>query len=51
MDGDGVRITHLWSKIMNHDQESPTGNIMRWNRFVFIRNGLNAHDLRTIKHI
>lgn len=51
MDRDGVRITHLWSKIMDHDQESPTGDIMRWNRFVFTRNSLDPNDLRTEKHI
>lgn len=51
MDGDGVRITHLWSKIMDHYDESPTGDIMRWNRLVFSRNTLNPSDLRTNKHI
>lgn len=51
MDGDGVRITHLWSKIMNHFDDSPTKYIMRWNRLVFKRNDLMPDDLRTAKHI
>lgn len=51
LDGDGVRVTHLWSKIMDHFEESPTGEVMRWNRLVFRRNNLNPEDLRTDKHI
>lgn len=49
--GDGVRITHLWSKIMDHYDESPTKDVMRWNRLLFSRNQLDANDLRTAKHI
>ena len=51
MDGDGVRITHLWSKVMDHFQDSPTGDIMRWNRLLFKRNDLLSSQIRTHKHI
>ncbi len=51
MNGDGVRITHIWSKVMDHFDESPTYDIMRWNRMVFIRNSYSANDFRLSKHI
>lgn len=46
MDGDGVRVTRQWAKIMEiYDPEHDNG-IMRWNRLVFKRNHSQADDFR-----
>ncbi|MCL2634956.1 MAG: methyltransferase domain-containing protein [Oscillospiraceae bacterium] len=46
LDGDGVRVTRQWAKIM--DKYDPTHNneIMRWNRMVAKRNHSQADDFR-----
>ncbi len=46
MDGDGVRITLQWAKIMNKYDELHNNQIMRWNRMVFRRNLAQADDFR-----
>ena len=46
MDGDGVRITHQWAKIMEKYDELHSGSIMRWNRIVAKRNQFQAEDFR-----
>ncbi|MCL2671641.1 MAG: methyltransferase domain-containing protein [Clostridiales bacterium] len=46
LDGDGVRVTRQWAKIM--DKYDPTHNneTMRWNRLVARRNHYQADDFR-----
>ena len=46
LDGDGVRVTKQWAKIM--DKYDPTHNneIMCWNRMVARRNHAQADDFR-----
>ena len=45
LDGDGVRVTKQWAKIM--DKYDPAHNeVMRWNRMTARRNYSRADDFR-----
>lgn len=46
MDGDGVRITQQWAKIMEKQDALHNNQVMRWNRLVFKRNNAQADDFR-----
>jgi cyclopropane fatty-acyl-phospholipid synthase-like methyltransferase len=46
MDGDGVRITHQWAKVMDKYDEMHNSMAMRWNRMVARRNSAQADDFR-----
>jgi hypothetical protein len=46
LDGDGVRVTKQWAKIMDKYDEMHNNNIMRWNRMVARRNHSMADDFR-----
>jgi len=46
LDGDGVRVTRQWAKIMDKYDERHNNGIMRWNRIVARRNGASAEGLR-----
>ena len=46
LDGDGVRVTQQWAKIMDKYDATHNSDIMRWNRMVFRRNHHTADDFR-----
>ena len=46
LDGDGVRVTEQWAKIMDIYNPAQTNEIMRWNRMVARRNHSQADDFR-----
>ena len=46
LDGDGVRVTHQWAKIMDKFDNTHNNDTMRWNRIVARRNSAQADDLR-----
>jgi cyclopropane fatty-acyl-phospholipid synthase-like methyltransferase len=46
LDGDGVRVTKQWAKIMEKDDALLNDGIMRWNRMLFRRNNSQADDFR-----
>jgi hypothetical protein len=46
LDGDRVRVTRQWAKIMEKYDETHNNGIMRWNRLVARRNNSQADDFR-----
>ena len=46
LDGDGVRVTEQWAKIMDIYDPAQINEIMRWNRMVARRNHSQADDFR-----
>lgn len=46
LQGDGVRVTRQWAKIMEKDDNTHNNEIMRWNRMVAKRNHSRADDYR-----
>jgi cyclopropane fatty-acyl-phospholipid synthase-like methyltransferase len=46
LDGDGVRVTKQWAKIMEKDDALHHDDTMRWNRVLFRRNDAEADDFR-----
>jgi len=46
LDGDGVRVTEQWAKIMDKYDPTHRNEIMRWNRLVTRRNHRQADDFR-----
>ncbi len=46
LDGDGLRVTELWAKIMEKQDELHNNGVMRWNRMVARRTQFQADDLR-----
>jgi cyclopropane fatty-acyl-phospholipid synthase-like methyltransferase len=46
LDGDGVRVTRQWAKIMDKYDDTHNNGIMRWNRMVVRRNSSQADDFR-----
>lgn len=46
MDGDGIRITKQWAKIMEKHIELHNNQMMRWNRIVARRNPTPSSDFR-----
>ena len=46
LEGDGLRVTQQWAKVMDKYDETHDNGIMRWNRLVARRNQLQAEDLR-----
>ena len=46
LDGDGVRVTKQWAKIMDKYDPTHNNDIMRWNMMVARRNHSQADDFR-----
>ncbi|MBI9014681.1 MAG: class I SAM-dependent methyltransferase [Clostridiales bacterium] len=46
MDGDGVRITRRWARIMDKTDVMHNNGVMRWNRIVAKRNSSQPDDHR-----
>lgn len=46
LDGDGIRVTEQWGKIMEVPDPTATGDIMRWNRMVAKRNSSQIDEFR-----
>jgi cyclopropane fatty-acyl-phospholipid synthase-like methyltransferase len=46
LDGDGIRVTKQWAKVMEKYDGTHNNEIMRWNRMVARRNHHQADDFR-----
>jgi len=46
LDGDGVRVTEQWAKIMDKYDPAHNNEIMRWNRMAARRNRSQAEEFR-----